>query len=187
MLMLMVSRDPANYSTIEEYIQSVAGGLPLPTADGRKRVFFTPTVFALPDMEPDPKLVAAMMPFDASFAGVHQAIKGACSSAGLTCQRVNDIWNHSTLVNDIFGLIWRSSIVICDFTGRNPNVFYECGIAHTLGKDVVPITQHGGDVPFDLQHHRFLQYLSNGEGLKVLQDNLTKRLKTLSGYNEPLF
>jgi len=41
---------------------------------------------------------------------------------------------------------------IADCTGRNPNVFYEIGIAHTLGRNVVMITE--ADVPFDLRHLR---------------------------------
>ena len=51
---------------------------------------------------------------------------------------------------------FKSRIVICDFSERNPNVFYEVGIAHTLGKHVIPITQTPNDVPFDLQHPRYI-------------------------------
>ena len=51
-------------------------------------------------------------------------------------------------------VIWesinRARIVIADTTTRNPNVFYEIGICHTLGKDVILITQDSEDVPFDL-------------------------------------
>jgi hypothetical protein len=67
-----------------------------------------------------------------------------------------------------FSLIFRAAIVVCDFSGRNANVFYEAGIAHTLGKQVVPLSQSKDDVPFDLGHHRYLQYLNNGEGLMAL-------------------
>jgi hypothetical protein len=82
-------------------------------------------------------------------------------------------------VQDIFELIYRSSIVIVDFSGRNPNVFYEAGIAHTLGKNVIPITQSIDDIPFDLRHHRVLKYLNNSEGLQELKRSLEKRLKVL--------
>jgi hypothetical protein len=37
-------------------------------------------------------------------------------------------------------------------TGRNPNVFYEVGYAHALGKIVLLLTQNGDDIPFDLKH-----------------------------------
>jgi hypothetical protein len=77
-------------------------------------------------------------------------------------------------------LIYRSSIVIVDFSGRNPNVFYEAGIAHTLGKNVIPITQRIEDIPFDLRHHRVLEYLNNREGLQELKKGLEKRLEVLT-------
>lgn len=180
MLLLMGGRDPANMAIIEEYVLGVGDGITLPSLVGGKKVFFKPSVFEVPDVAPDPSLVAVMMPFDAAFAGTHKAISQACADARMMCQRVDDLWEHATVIQDVFSLIWRSSIVVCDFTGRNANVFYECGIAHTLGKPVVPITQHKSDVPFDLQHHRYLNYLSNAQGLETLQHELAKRLRTLS-------
>ena len=97
----------------------------------------------------------------------------------MSCYRVDDLWNNTTIVQDIFELIYRSSIVIVDFSGRDPNVFYEAGIAHTLGKNVIPITQSIDDIPFDLRHHRVLKYLNNSEGLQELKRGLEKRLKVL--------
>ena len=148
--------------------------------DGRKTTILCPRVFEIPNEQPDSRLVAVMMPFDASFANVYKAIKTACANAGMECERVDNIWEHSTIIQDVFGLIWKSSIVICDFSGRNPNVFYECGIAHTLGRHVIPLAQHKSDVPFDLQHHRYLSYHSNDAGIAVLADELSKRLRTIS-------
>ena len=180
MLLLMVRREPENLEIIEEFVMGTGDGITLPLLGGGKKVFFKPSVFDVPDAAVELTLVAVMMPFDAAFAGTHTAIKQACADAGMKCQRVDDLWEHATVIQDVFSLIWRSSVVVCDFSGRNANVFYECGIAHTLGKPVVPITQHKSDVPFDLQHHRYLQYLSNIEGLSKLQTELTKRLRGLS-------
>lgn len=77
-------------------------------------------------------------------------------------------------------MICKSSVVICDLTGKNANVFYEAGIAHSLGKDVILITQSADDVPFDLRHLRYIQYLNNGEGLQQLTAKVTDRLETLA-------
>lgn len=184
MLLLMAGRDPANMAIINDYVLGTGDGITLPSLDGGKRVVFKPSVFEVPDAAADPSLVAVMMPFDAAFAGTHAAIGQACVDAGMKCQRVDDLWEHATVIQDVFSLIWRASIVVCDFSGRNANVFYECGIAHTLGKPVVPITQHKSDVPFDLQHHRYLQYLNNAEGLVRLQQELVKRLRTLAGTSQ---
>jgi hypothetical protein len=66
-----------------------------------------------------------------------------------------------------------------DFSGKNPNVFYEVGIANTLGKHVIPITQHMEDIPFDLRHHRVILYLNNKEGLDELRSKIEGRLRIL--------
>ena len=100
---------------------------------------------------------------------------------GLECLRADDIWEDSTFIQDIFSLIFRSHLVVVDFTGRNPNVMYETGIAHTLGKTVVPITQSLDDIPSDLGHHRALKYLPNEEGYRDLSNSLWKRFKPLFG------
>ena len=76
-------------------------------------------------------------------------------------------------------LIDRSRVVICDCSGRNPNVFYEAGIAHTLGREVILITQSGSDIPFDLRHLRYIAYHNNGEGRTKLKEEVVKRLNTL--------
>ena len=68
---------------------------------------------------------------------------------------------------------------MCDVTGRNPNVFYEAGIAHAMGKKVVIITQNDQDVPFDLRHLRYVRYLPNEQGLESLQADLRERLWNL--------
>lgn len=181
-LLIMVQRDPRNLARIEDYVVQKlgGGGISISSASGSRKTFFTPHVFEVPDTATDKSLVAVMMPFENGFGGVSEAIKKACSDAGLQCQRVDDMWENTAIIQDVFSLIWRSFIVICDFTGRNANVFYECGIAHTLGKHVIPIAQHDSDVPFDLRHHRYLRYLSNDEGLSRLRQGLSTRLRTLT-------
>jgi hypothetical protein len=86
---------------------------------------------------------------------------------------------YTAVIQDIFSLIFRSQIAICDFIGKNLNVFYEAGIAHTLGKHVVPITQSRDDIPFDIRHHRFLEYLNNDQGRLDMQKRLWERLSWL--------
>jgi hypothetical protein len=121
-----------------------------------------------------------MMPLRAEFAPVFKAIRRACKTTGLRCLRADDIWEESAIVQDIFNLIFRAQVVVVDFTGKNPNVMYETGIAHTLGKHVVPISESLDDVPFDLTHHRVLKYLPNDEGLKQLEGRLATRLRQVA-------
>lgn len=145
----------------------------------QKIITFAPTVFSVPEVDVQDKFVAVMMPFSAEFDTVYDAIKKACKDSGVLCYRADDIWAASEVMQDIFNLIFSSYIVLVDFTGRNSNVLYETGIAHTLGKTVVPITQSLDDIPFDLKPHRALKYLSNNEGLEALSKSLSKRINTI--------
>ena len=144
------------------------------------KITFSPRVFDVPEaIEPHRNLVAIMMPFG-GFDGVHKAIKAACSEAGLESKRADDIWDNSTILQDIFDLIYAAEIVVSDFSGKNPNVMYETGIAHTLGKHVIPITQTLEHVPSNLHGHRALLYVgANSQGLKKLTSDLSERLKTI--------
>ncbi len=94
-----------------------------------------------------------MMPF-AGFDAVYTAIKKACVAAALIASARMTSGRNSTFIQDIFDLIFRAHVVISDFSGKNPNVMYETGIAHCLGRTVVPISQHKSDIPSDLGHHR---------------------------------
>ena len=138
-----------------------------------------PTVFKLPTQTPrDPDLLAVMMPF-AGYDAVYATLKAAAGDVGMRCERADDIWQHEHILDDVLSLIWRAGVVVADFTGRNPNVFYEAGISHTIGRRLVPITQTMVDVPFDLQSIRALVYLNNGEGRDQLRVQLAERLRTL--------
>ena len=143
----------------------------------KKMITFAPQVFTTPDKPQKDKLVAVMLPF--ALSSTFAAIKATCDELGLECLKADDIWENSTFIQDIFELIFTSKVVIGDFTGRNPNVFYEVGIAHTLGKTVIPISQSIDDIPSDLRHHRALKYLGNKQGYSELSSELEKRLKVI--------
>lgn len=142
-----------------------------------------PSVFRIEDHENiEPTLASAMMPFDAGFNDVYAAIQLAAGNAGLHCRRADDIWDNPAIIQDVVSLIDRSRVVVCDCTGRNPNVFYEAGIAHTLGREVILITQSAHDIPFDLRHLRYILYLNNAEGRTELAAALQGRMQTILGH-----
>lgn len=138
-------------------------------------------VFSFPAGVPlDPGLVAVMMPFSAAFNPVYESLKAGIEAAGMRCLRADDIWERDHILDDVLSLIWRARVVVADLSGKNPNVFYEAGIAHTLGRDTILTVQSMDDVPFDLRSIRTLQYLNNGEGRSALTEAVTKRLRTLT-------
>lgn len=139
-----------------------------------------PRVFTIDDPERiEPSLISAMMPFHPSFTNVYTELQRIAESIELRCRRADDIWENPAIIQDVVSLIDRSKVVICDCTGRNPNVFYEIGIAHTLGRETILITQSADDIPFDLRHLRYVTYLNNSEGLRALGETLSQRLNSL--------
>jgi hypothetical protein len=170
----------------DEQIRSSAKSSSMSKSTLGKRAFAPSprtSVFRIPKAAPEADLVSVMMPFDAIFDGVFATIKSVCEASNLRCDRADNVWEESEVIQDVFSLIYRSRIVVCDFSGRNPNVFYETGIAHALDKLVIPLVQENGDVPFDLRHHRFIKYLNNQEGRVDLAKKLARRLATLLALN----
>lgn len=142
-----------------------------------------PSVFDIPEHEAiEQQLVSVMMPFDAAFAPVYAAIQQAGAACELLTRRADEIWEAPGIIQDVVSLIDRARIVVCDLTARNPNVFYEAGIAHTLGREVIIITQSEHDVPFDLRHLRHIRYLNNNEGRAELTRALQARMQTIIGH-----
>lgn len=183
MLRKIAQANPNALDFIEGYIDSTFPGDSryVSAKPAERKITFAPHVFSVPDTDVEPDLVSVMMPFSPAFDLVYDAIRKASSASGLRSLRADDIWEESTIMQDVFKLIFRSQVVVVDFTAKNPNVMYETGIAHTLGKHVVPISQSLQDVPFDLGHHRVLTFLANTQGLAKLSDDLTAKLAQLGG------
>ena len=104
-------------------------------------------------------LAFVIMPFGDDFDYVYvDFIKRVLEEAGLDVDRADDIENQQTILRTVVDKIYNSDLVIADLTTSNPNVFYELGIAHTMKKPVIHITQSIGAVPFDLKSQRLLEY-----------------------------
>jgi hypothetical protein len=69
-------------------------------------------------------------------------------------------------------LIAQARIVIANVSSRNPNVMYELGIAHGLGKTVVMVAKTLKDVPFDLTHQRILLYTNRSDLISKLRESV---------------
>lgn len=86
-------------------------------------ITFTPSVFEVPEGRVEKDLIAVMTPFASGFEPVFGAIPEAAQASGYRVLRAKDIWEHSTVIQDVFSLIFKAHIVFCDFTDKNPNVF----------------------------------------------------------------
>jgi hypothetical protein len=98
---------------------------------------------------------------------------------GLDCVRGDDMFGSDVIMDNVLTAIREARVVIADLTGRNPNVFYEVGIAHSIDKPVLLITQSLDDVPFDLRHRRVLEYEYSPRGCRRLENKVEKHLKQM--------
>lgn len=98
---------------------------------------------------------------------------------GLRCERADDIYGISGVMQSVWEGINRARVIVADLTGRNPNVFYELGIAHTLGKPVIMLTQSMDFVPFDLRHLRCIVYEYKPKEIERLEKTLEKTVRTV--------
>jgi hypothetical protein len=124
-----------------------------------------------------------MMPFDPKFSIVNDTIRNTLQSPELNfvCNRADDI-REPHIVETILKSILRAEYIIADLTDRNPNVFYELGIAHCT-KDidkVIILTQNMETVPFDLRQFRCIVYTQTEEGLVKLQNELVKTFEAVA-------
>lgn len=107
-------------------------------------------------------------PFDTYF---EQILKPALEECGLFAVRGDSIYRPTTIVDEIWQGIRDAKLLIAELTGRNPNVFYELGLAHAISKPVILISESIDDVPFDLRAIRVLLYNKNhpswGDQLKI--------------------
>ena len=101
-----------------------------------------------------------MMPFADPTGAYYKTIyEPAIKKAGLRAVRADDdMFSTGKIVDQIWRGIHSSKILVAELTGRNPNVFYELGLAHALQKPVVLVSSNEKDVPFDVQHIRVIYY-----------------------------
>ena len=118
-----------------------------------------------------------LMPFTESWSDrVWKQLGLILEREGFSFSRADSLYGHNIL-EDIWIAINESSLIIADITSRNPNVFYEIGIAHTLGKKVILLTQKVTDIPFDFKNYRHIIYEDNVDGFNILSVELPNYLK----------
>jgi hypothetical protein len=101
------------------------------------------------------------------------------SKTKLKCIRADDIYRSSEIMRDIWTKINEAKLIIAELTDKNPNVFYELGMAHTLGKNVILIAQSMDFIPFDLRGVRTIIYDDSPTGFDELSAQLLRFVEEL--------
>jgi hypothetical protein len=100
-----------------------------------------------------------LMPFHAPVNSYYLTIfKPALEVSGYSVTRADDLFVPRPIMLDIQASILESDLVLCEMSGRNPNVFYELGLAHAIGKPAILVSCNEQDIPFDLRYIRAILY-----------------------------
>jgi len=135
-------------------------------------------VFGNVEYELDMQLCFVVMPINNRFQGVYNEIKQVVSNNGVKCVRADEIFSQNVIMEDIWMYINKAAIVIADISEQNANVFYEIGIAHTLGKKIVLIRDEKDSVvPFDIHHWRHYIYRNTLDGREDLRNKIDAAIK----------
>ncbi|MDE9450546.1 hypothetical protein J3R80_08715 [Aliiroseovarius sp. Z3] len=89
---------------------------------------------------------------------VRKIVEGVASEAGFETRLVSDTFESNLIHKEILQNIYNDDLIICDVSGRNPNVFFELGIRMATQKPTVIIKDEVTSYPFDTGPNRYIQY-----------------------------
>ena len=113
---------------------------------------------------------------DASLVDVLDAIKEASRRCGVQAERVDDPQTNERITDRVLESIRRAEFVIADLTSSKPNVYYEAGYAHALGKTPIYIARAETKLEFDVKDYPVIFFAN----LKDMKDALETRLRALA-------
>lgn len=109
-----------------------------------------------------------------------EVIKPTCEAYGYSVVRADEYYNSGLIIDDITKSIRESALIIADITPDNPNVFYEVGFAHGIGKPTILLSDRKREkLPFDLSGFRTLFYDNSIGGKSIVEERLRKHLEAI--------
>ena len=130
-------------------------------------------------VEQVPNYAFVAMPIDSAnpeLGDVLDAVKEACNRCGVRAERVDEPASNERITDRVLQSIRAAEFVIVDLTASRPNVYYEAGFAHGLGKLPIYIAKKGTDVGFDLKDYPVIFF----ESLRQLKDDLERRMRGIA-------
>lgn len=118
--------------------------------------------------------IFVIMPFQDEFFEAYEMIKSHFQDAFDFSNAATED-NQQNILADIIRPLHEADVVLADLTGLNPNVMYELGVAHSLNKKTIIITQNDlSSLPFDLKQYRTKRYNTHYKQFFELLEYLRK-------------
>lgn len=122
------------------------------------------------------------MPFAPELDGVFDLIERTVESyENVECVRADQLTVSRPIMEDVRAQIARADLVIVDLTGRNPNVYYEAGMAAAWKKDWIVLAQSQDDLTFDVEQIRSILYSNHMGGEADLEARLRGAIEDTLG------
>ncbi len=80
----------------------------------------------------------------------------------MQAERIDEEQSNERITDRILESIRAAEHVIVDLTGERPNVFFEAGYAHGLGKLPIYIAKVGTTIHFDLKDYPIIFFKASG-------------------------
>ena len=124
----------------------------------------------------------SIMKFEKDFDELYQnVIAPVCKEYGYNSVRADECYTSSAIIQDIIREISNASLIIADITMDNPNVFYELGYAHALGKPTILLADKNkrAHLPFDVSGYRTIFYENTIGGKKEIEKMLRRFVENI--------
>jgi uncharacterized RDD family membrane protein YckC len=123
-------------------------------------------------------LCTVLIPFDASGRARFAALEQIASELGFQTMRVAQYYSSGMILEEIVRSICDAHLIIADLTRANPNVCYELGIAHALGKRVFLVAEDPHSCRIGFGALQVCEFDDTPVGRSSLRDKLRKFVGT---------
>ncbi|MEL7531815.1 MAG: hypothetical protein AAFN10_10930 [Bacteroidota bacterium] len=145
----------------------------------KKHLLVNPS-FKNRDFHLQPMTSLIIMPLEAYWSQpLWQHLNKVLGSMGYDTTQASPLFQQNVIENS-WTRMNEVDLIIADLTYKHPDVFYKTGIAHTLGKNIIVLSQHARDIPPDFHQFPSIIYDNNLPGLERLSLELTEIIKSFS-------